>query len=83
MKRGTRLFGLIVGLLLAGYSNSQPIEVIKDTATKVGKSVGLVKTTYMKTPDYYSTKQLEKRYEFGSMYDVSHIDCAKSSNRCQ
>ena len=83
MKRGTWLFGSIVGLLLAGCSNTQPIEMVKDTATKVGKSVGLVTTTYMKTPDYYSTKQLEKKYEFGSMYDVSHIDCAKASNRCQ
>lgn len=83
MKLGTWLFSLIIGMILSGCSNSQPIEVIKDTATKVGKSVGLVKTAYMKTPDYYSTKQLEKRYEFGSMYDVSHIDCAKSSNRCQ
>lgn len=83
MKQVIWLFSFIVGLFLVGCSNTQPIEMVKDTATKVGKSVGLVTTTYMKRPDYYSTKQLEKKYEFGSMYDVSYMDCSKTSNRCQ
>lgn len=83
MKHGIWLFSLIFGLSLSGCSNVQPIEVVKDTATKVGKSLGLVTTTYMRTPDYYSTKQLEKKYELGSVYDVSHIECVKASNRCQ
>jgi hypothetical protein len=49
----------------------------------MGKTLGLLDSSTMQIPDYYSTYQLQRKYEFGRLYHIDEIECSLLSNRCK
>lgn len=80
MKNGLSI--CILSMLLAGCSNNAFLTNVKHKTVEFGKSVGLVETRTMKKPDYYSTKQLSKKYQFAKEYDLNDLDCSVNLNQC-
>lgn len=73
---------IAIQLLLSACS-SQPIQSINRAVIEVGETVGLIDHSTMKVPDYYSIKQLEKRYELGVLYRIDDMNCSQAAKRCQ
>jgi len=61
----------------------ESVNYVTESVGEFTEQVGLVDKAIMKVPDYYSTKQLNKNYEFGQLYDVNHIDCSVTKNNCR
>ncbi|WP_040725733.1 hypothetical protein [Thiomicrorhabdus sp. Kp2] len=77
------VIGVLSTFLLTACSSNGFLKDIKSQTVQLGKNVGLVEVNTIKKPDYYSTKQIEKSYEFGQYYDIHHLDCSGSSKPCE
>jgi len=74
----------LVCLALSACSLSKPIAVVKDAGINAGQFIGVVDTPVtIKKPDYYSTKQIPKSYEYGKEYGLTELDCSQAANNCR
>ncbi|WP_321324359.1 hypothetical protein [Thiomicrorhabdus sp.] len=72
----------VLTMFLTGCSDSSLLTNIKSKTVKFGQTVGLVEVRTMKKPDYYSTKQLNRNYQFAKEYDLNDLDCSAKLNQC-
>ncbi|BCN92953.1 hypothetical protein THMIRHAM_07380 [Thiomicrorhabdus immobilis] len=77
------LLSIITAVVFLSACSSQPVQSFNRAVIQIGENVGLVHYSTMKVPDYYSTKQLEKKYELGTVYRVNDIDCSQAAKDCQ
>jgi uncharacterized lipoprotein len=71
-------------LFISGCSTlNQSVERVKTSTVDMGKTLGLLDSSTMQIPDYYSTYQLQRKYEFGRLYHIDEIECSLLSNRCK
>ncbi|MDX1351438.1 MAG: hypothetical protein R3254_00400 [Thiomicrorhabdus sp.] len=74
---------MLTTLMLTACSSNGFFKDVKDKTVALGKTVGLVEENTMKKPDYYSSKQIEKNYEFGRSYQIQKLECSYSENACE
>ncbi len=75
-----RLIMIICCALFAGCSSLKPVDDNANIAEE-GEWLGFSGTKYS-VPDYYSTKQIDKKHQVDSAYYVKNLRCEKSVNRC-
>ena len=75
------LMMIVCCALLTGCSSFKPVDVVTNMSDKVGDWVGFSGSEYS-VPDYYSTKQIDKKHQIGTAYYVKNLRCEKSVNGC-
>ncbi len=66
---------------LAGCLSLKPVDDVTNRSEEKGGWLGFLGTKYS-VPDYYSTKQIDKKHQIDSVYYVKDLRCEKSDNRC-
>jgi hypothetical protein len=74
------LMMIVCCFLLTGCPSVKPVDDITNMSEE-GQSIEILGTTYS-VPDYYSTKQIDKKHQIDSVYYVKDLRCKKSVNQC-
>ncbi len=74
------LMMIVCCALLVGCPSVKPVDDITNTSQE-SDPIEFFGTKYS-VPDYYSTKQIDKKHQIGSVYYVKNLRCKKSVNRC-
>ncbi len=75
------LMMIVYCALLTGCTSFKPIDVVSNMSEKMGDWIGFSGTEYS-VPDYYSTKQIDKKHQIDTTYYVKDLRCENSVNRC-
>lgn len=75
------LMMIVCCTLFMGCTSFKPVDVASDMSETESDWIGFSETEYS-VPDYYSTKQIDKKHQIDTAYYVKDLRCEKSVNRC-
>ena len=75
------LMMVVCCVLFTGCTSLKPNDVVTDIPEKVGSWMGFSGTEYS-VPDYYSTKQIDKKHQVDTVYYVKNLRCENSIGQC-
>lgn len=75
------LMMIVCCVLFSGCSSLKPVDIVTNMSESIGDWIGFSGTEYS-VPDYYSTKQIDKKHQVDTVYYVKDLRCEKSVNQC-